>query len=170
MCDRGPRGPWGLCCCSNLSQERIDELGLDPPCDRCETTRCHRNINYKKYRNRRYKIISDKELLNTAKEALPLVCIGIIGALVRSINIKPFSAKDTCIRAVTSGFSCSLTLLYLYSATNFSIGLQGVICGVVGLLGADLFDAVRIRMYKDITGEAPQESAYTVPQDNEPQE
>lgn len=30
MCDRGPRGPWGLCCCSNLSQERIDELGLDP--------------------------------------------------------------------------------------------------------------------------------------------
>lgn len=123
-----------------------------------------------KYRNRRYKIISDKELLNTAKEALPLVCIGIIGALVRSINIKPFSAKDTCIRAVTSGFSCSLALLYLYSATSFSIGLQGVICGVVGLLGADLFDAVRIRMYKDITGEAPQESAYSVPQDNEPQD
>lgn len=52
--------------------------------------------------------------------------------------------------------------MYLYTSTNYSVGLQGVICGVVGLLGADLFDAVRIRMYKDITGEAPQ--------DNEPQE
>lgn len=79
-----------------------------------------------------------------------------MGALVRSLNIRPFSWKDTVIRAITGGFASSLSLMYLHT-TVYPVAMQGVICGVVGLLGADLLDAVRIRMYKDIAGEAPQD-------------
>ena len=92
--------------------------------------------------------------LNTAKEAIPLIGIGLTGAVVRSINHHPFSLRDAAVRVCTSGFTSGLTYLYL-TTTDYPRALQGVVVGIVGMLGADLLDAVRIRMHKEITGEAP---------------
>lgn len=54
----------------------------------------------------------------------------------------------------TGGFASSLTLLYL-STTSYPVALQGIACGMVGILGADLIKAIRVRMFKEITGETP---------------
>lgn len=86
-----------------------------------------------------------------------------MGGLIRSINVKPFSWKETLIRIATGGFAASLAMLYL-STTTYPPTMQGFICGVVGILGTDLLNAVRIRMYKDITGEPPQQTG----PDNDP--
>lgn len=90
--------------------------------------------------------------LNSAKEAIPLIGIGLTGAVVRSINHHPFSFRDAAIRVCTSGFTSGLALMYL-STTDYPRALQGVVVGIVGLLGVDLLDAVRIRMHKEITGD-----------------
>ena len=92
--------------------------------------------------------------LSNAKEAIPLIGIGVTGAIVRSINHQPFSVRDAAVRVATSGFTSGLAYLYL-STTGYPRALQGVVVGIVGMLGADLLDAVRIRMHKEITGEAP---------------
>lgn len=100
--------------------------------------------------------MSHKELCDVAYEALPFVGISILGSLIRSINIKPFSWKDTLIRILTAGFLGSLTIMFL-STTTYTTPMQGFICGIVGILGADLFEAVRIRMFKEVTGKEPPE-------------
>lgn len=100
--------------------------------------------------------MTNREYYQTVADALPFLGIGMLGALVRSLNISPFSIKETLIRLVTASFACSITLLYL-STTTYPTAVQGAICGIVGALGIDLIDAVRIRMFKDITGEPPKD-------------
>ena len=96
----------------------------------------------------------------TAKDLAPFVGLGAMGGVVRSINVRPFSVKEFVIRTVTGGFAASLAMLYL-ATTTYPPSMQSFICGAVGVLGTDLLNAVRDRLYKDITGEAPRDDAPT---------
>lgn len=95
--------------------------------------------------------------LTNVKDALPLIGVGVMGAAVRSINQRPFSFKDTLIRLATAGFTSSLALMTL-SITDYPRSIQGAICGVVGAMGIELLEAVRIYIYKRIAGEPPHET------------
>lgn len=96
-----------------------------------------------------------EKLLDT-KDSIPLIGIGLLGAVVRALNNRPFTFRDAVIRVCTSGFTSGLAYLYL-TTTDYPRELQGVIIGIIGVLGADLLDALRIRMFKEITGKTPGE-------------
>lgn len=96
----------------------------------------------------------------TAKDLAPFVGLGAMGGVIRSINVRPFSVKELVIRTVTGGFAASLAMLYL-ATTTYPPSMQSFICGAVGVLGTDLLNAVRDRLYKDITGEASRHDAPT---------
>ena len=98
--------------------------------------------------------MSDKDLATTVKDLIPFIGLGAMGGIVRSINVRPFSVKELVIRTVTGGFAATLAMLYL-STTTYPPSMQSFICGAVGVLGTDLLNAVRDRLYKDITGESP---------------
>lgn len=95
--------------------------------------------------------------LTNVKDALPLIGVGVMGAAVRSINQRPFSLRGMLIRLCTAGFASSLALMFL-SITDYPRAVQGGICGVVGALGIELLEAVRIRIFKEIAGEPPHET------------
>lgn len=94
--------------------------------------------------------------ITTVKEAIPLIGVGVAGAAIRSINHHPFSVKETAIRLCTAGFTSSVALMLL-SASDFSRWVQGGIVGIVGVMGVDLLDAVRTYIFKQLTGEAPED-------------
>ena len=98
--------------------------------------------------------MSDKDLATTVKDLIPFIGLGAMGGIVRSINVRPFSVRELIIRMLTGSFAAFLAYLYL-STTNYSPALQSAICGAVGVLGTDLLNAIRDRMYKEITGESP---------------
>lgn len=100
--------------------------------------------------------MSDKDLASAVKDFIPFIGLGAMGGIIRSINVRPFSVKELIIRTLTGGFAASLAMLYL-STTTYPPSMQSFICGAVGVLGTDLLNAVRDRMYKDITGKYPKD-------------
>lgn len=102
---------------------------------------------------------------NHIKEAIPLIGIGVMGAAVRSMHYRPFSWRMFTIRICTAGFMSSITLMLL-SSSEYTRTVQGGICGIVGALGIELLEAIRIRMYKEIAGEHP-DKAPTLPTGSE---
>ena len=99
--------------------------------------------------------------MTVIKDIFPFIGLGAMGGVIRSINVRPFSLKELLIRTVTGGFAATLAMLYL-TTTSYPPAMQSFICGAVGVLGTDLLNAVRIRLYKDITGET---SAHDTPAD-----
>lgn len=92
-----------------------------------------------------------KEQIPVTEEAFQLIGIGILGALVRAINRHPFSFYDAFVRVVTAGFTSGLAYMYLID-TDYTKPLKGVIIGIVGCMGADLLDALKIRLRREIIG------------------
>lgn len=84
--------------------------------------------------------------LSNAKEAIPLIGIGVTGAIVRSINHQPFSVRDAAVRVATSGFTSGLAYLYL-STTGYPRARHVLVGGLLQPLGpAELYDDVARRV------------------------
>ena len=77
-----------------------------------------------------------------------------MGGVIRAINTHPFTWKDLGVKVITGGF-----VAFLAGRCLIHFGYTGdiinITCGISGILGFDLFYAVKIRMFKEITGEAP---------------